>query len=145
MLFFFFVMIRRPPRSTRTDTLFPYTTLFRSRRRDRARLLHQDRLEADPHLYRPPRAEGVGARIAGSGSVEAAAVERLGRRRTVRRAARLCRERRALAVRDERDPRRTAGARRAHRTRAVLLRFPEIGRAACRGRVGQCVEYSGGA
>src|SRR3546814_14155733 len=31
MLFFFFLMIRRPPRSTRTDTLFPYTTLFRSR------------------------------------------------------------------------------------------------------------------
>src|SRR3546814_10587413 len=26
-------MIRRPPRSTRTDTLFPYTTLFRSKRR----------------------------------------------------------------------------------------------------------------
>src|SRR3546814_2272889 len=31
-LFFFFLMIRRPPRSTRTDTLFPYTTLFRSQR-----------------------------------------------------------------------------------------------------------------
>src|SRR3546814_5777490 len=29
---FFFLMIRRPPRSTRTDTLFPYTTLFRSHR-----------------------------------------------------------------------------------------------------------------
>src|SRR3546814_5770448 len=28
---FFLLMIRRPPRSTRTDTLFPYTTLFRSR------------------------------------------------------------------------------------------------------------------
>src|SRR3546814_8640255 len=28
--FCFFLMIRRPPRSTRTDTLFPYTTLFRS-------------------------------------------------------------------------------------------------------------------
>src|SRR3546814_5978908 len=28
-------MIRRPPRSTRTDTLFPYTTLFRSHRRRR--------------------------------------------------------------------------------------------------------------
>src|SRR3546814_7350693 len=27
---FFFLMIPRPPRSTRTDTLFPYTTLFRS-------------------------------------------------------------------------------------------------------------------
>src|SRR3546814_14730949 len=31
MLLLFFLMIRRPPRSTRTDTLFPYTTLFRSR------------------------------------------------------------------------------------------------------------------
>src|SRR3546814_8600104 len=30
VLFFFFLMILRPPRSTRTDTLFPYTTLFRS-------------------------------------------------------------------------------------------------------------------
>src|SRR3546814_11978309 len=29
-VYFFFLMIRRPPRSTRTDTLFPYTTLFRS-------------------------------------------------------------------------------------------------------------------
>src|SRR3546814_13128630 len=28
--FFFFLRIRRPPRSTRNDTLFPYTTLFRS-------------------------------------------------------------------------------------------------------------------
>src|SRR3546814_19158385 len=28
---FFFLMTRRPPRSTRTDTLFPYTTLFRSK------------------------------------------------------------------------------------------------------------------
>src|SRR3546814_1292258 len=30
MIFFFFLMIRRPPRSTRTDTLCPYATLFRS-------------------------------------------------------------------------------------------------------------------
>src|SRR3546814_4382452 len=30
LILFFFLMIRRPPRSTRTDTLFPYTTLFRS-------------------------------------------------------------------------------------------------------------------
>src|SRR3546814_7663549 len=29
-IFLFFLMRRRPPRSTRTDTLFPYTTLFRS-------------------------------------------------------------------------------------------------------------------
>src|SRR3546814_5281416 len=38
-------MIRGPPRSTRTDTLFPYTTLFRSRgRKPRAFLLQQERL-----------------------------------------------------------------------------------------------------
>src|SRR3546814_10379933 len=41
---FFFLIIRRPPRSTRTDTLFPYTTLFRSvrhlvRRRPFAKML----------------------------------------------------------------------------------------------------------
>src|SRR3546814_15996501 len=29
-MLFFFLMIRRPPKSTRTDTLFPYTTLVRS-------------------------------------------------------------------------------------------------------------------
>src|SRR3546814_4775104 len=54
-------MIRRPPRSTRTDTLFPYTTLFRSiaagdggagaalegGRRRRDRLLHDARGAAD--------------------------------------------------------------------------------------------------
>src|SRR3546814_19637375 len=32
LLSFFFLMIRRPPRSTRTDTLLPYTTLFRGDR-----------------------------------------------------------------------------------------------------------------
>src|SRR3546814_11905294 len=37
-IFVFFLMIRRPPRSTRTDTLFPYTTLFRSARGSSARL-----------------------------------------------------------------------------------------------------------
>src|SRR3546814_9533404 len=30
IVFFFFLSIRLPPRATRTDTLFPYTTLFRS-------------------------------------------------------------------------------------------------------------------
>src|SRR3546814_14049851 len=43
-------MIRRPPRSTRTDTLFPYTTLFRSKERAATRSLffgEQDRLGAE--------------------------------------------------------------------------------------------------
>src|SRR3546814_7107720 len=44
MFLFYFLMIRRPPSSSRTDTLFPYTTLFRSvttrcqrKRKDRGR------------------------------------------------------------------------------------------------------------
>src|SRR3546814_6467048 len=39
-------MIRRPPRSTRTDTLFPYTTLFRSARQHPRRLIAGDRKPA---------------------------------------------------------------------------------------------------
>src|SRR3546814_20813562 len=39
-------MIRRPPRSTRTDTLFPYTTLFRSHAVAEGRLLDQRRAQA---------------------------------------------------------------------------------------------------
>src|SRR3546814_6062767 len=46
---FGFLMIRRPPRSTRTDTLFPYTTLFRSHYGHDlplgVKLTQQDRLE----------------------------------------------------------------------------------------------------
>src|SRR3546814_19647666 len=47
LLSFFFLMIRRPPRSTRTDTLFPYTTLFRSAggHRTRGRFSVRRRLE----------------------------------------------------------------------------------------------------
>src|SRR3546814_8246221 len=55
-------MIRRPPRSTRTDTLFPYTTLFRSppspriRRLWLPRTLHRRRRRPRPALARlPPR------------------------------------------------------------------------------------------
>src|SRR3546814_20061131 len=38
-------MIRRPPRTTRTDTLFPYTTLFRSRRRGEIARRHRQRAQ----------------------------------------------------------------------------------------------------
>src|SRR3546814_1445109 len=44
---FFFLMIRRPPRSTRTDTLFPYTTLFRSDEGGAStRILNQDEIDS---------------------------------------------------------------------------------------------------
>src|SRR3546814_12609352 len=42
-MLFFFLMNRRPPRPTRTDTPFPYTTLFRSVRGAYAELLARDR------------------------------------------------------------------------------------------------------
>src|SRR3546814_16228856 len=46
---FVFLMIRRPPRSTRTDTLFPYTTLFRSEGEE-GRGKGERRREAGPEL-----------------------------------------------------------------------------------------------
>src|SRR3546814_10793348 len=49
-----FLMIRRPPRSTRTDTLFPYTTLFRSYRAARTIARQQNQ-----PLGQPQRAVGV--------------------------------------------------------------------------------------
>src|SRR3546814_4533851 len=42
-------MIRRPPRSTRTDTLFPYTTLFRSCLVDEVRLACDQKAHDDSH------------------------------------------------------------------------------------------------
>src|SRR3546814_9067907 len=47
-------MIRRPPRSTRTDTLFPYTTLFRSDQAWRDQAIHVHR-EVSGHLLLPLR------------------------------------------------------------------------------------------
>src|SRR3546814_9925129 len=58
-------MIRRPPRSTRTDTLFPYTTLFRSNRFDEALALFQHELETadsiteDAGFYRMWALDGI--------------------------------------------------------------------------------------
>src|SRR3546814_18486419 len=46
-VFFFFLMIRRPPRSTLTDTLFPYTTLFRSA------AARRELLDARPRVDQP--------------------------------------------------------------------------------------------
>src|SRR3546814_7819588 len=48
-MWFFFLMIRRPPRSTLTDTLFPYTTLFRSDDGGPDSPLHKQRLATTGH------------------------------------------------------------------------------------------------
>src|SRR3546814_11117321 len=49
----FFLMIRRPPRSTRTDTLFPYTTLFRSTAERRSAKKPTIRAAGRTSPYRP--------------------------------------------------------------------------------------------
>src|SRR3546814_5875667 len=57
-------MIRRPPRSTRTDTLFPYTTLFRSARyleRELDRLVLRD--HSEPELGHWLRSFATGSRM----------------------------------------------------------------------------------
>src|SRR3546814_17948762 len=62
-------MIRRPPRSTRTDTLFPYTTLFRSalllnpRNHPHVAYLAQDRLARDGALAQHDAGRGSGGQI----------------------------------------------------------------------------------
>src|SRR3546814_6137929 len=51
LFFLCFLMIRRPPRSTRTDTLFPYTTLFRSSFADHVRIFAKGEIK---RLIHPP-------------------------------------------------------------------------------------------
>src|SRR3546814_11484279 len=61
-------MIRRPPRSTRTDTLFPYTTLFRSQDRELVAAAASD--DAAPvDGFPDPRAERSQCLVAGSVAV----------------------------------------------------------------------------
>src|SRR3546814_21140698 len=64
-------MLRRPPRSTRTDTLFPYTTLFRS---DLAETPHRVIREADRHLDPSPALGGdrlgLGLQLLGDEAIE---------------------------------------------------------------------------
>src|SRR3546814_13898159 len=66
MLIFFFLMIRRPPRSTRTDTLFPYTTLFRSRHPPAGQQHRHEEDQRQGQGQGPNRREGPQAAKAGS-------------------------------------------------------------------------------
>src|SRR3546814_12601841 len=63
-LLLFFLMIRRPPRSTRPDTLFPYTTLFRSRH---PRLALLGDLALDVGWQRRGGPVHIGTRLGGRG------------------------------------------------------------------------------
>src|SRR3546814_14596884 len=108
-------MIRRPPRSTRTDTLFPYTTPFRS--------------------------DGIVARLhrRGFGGL------RLRTRRMVRKPREQVNDAEFLERRAEEDRRQVAIAVCGGVERRVAGRRQQIGRASCRERGWQYVSISGGA
>src|SRR3546814_13751191 len=61
IIVFFFLMILRPPRSTRTDTLFPYTTLFRSWDYQRGAWQRDEGLRIDHLLLSPQAADRLEA------------------------------------------------------------------------------------
>src|SRR3546814_2514756 len=67
-------MIRRPPRSIRTDTLLPYTTLFRSR------VLYRGAGLGDGAPERPGGAGGVGRALPGAARSDDGAAPAVGRR-----------------------------------------------------------------
>src|SRR3546814_20662539 len=114
LVYFFFLMIRRPPRSTRTDTLFPYTTLFRS-----FGIAHAKGVDIVPiaaqRLCRVLEADG----LAGAGHL-AVNVEPM------------------LFM-----PRHQRSHALSHRVAEAGLARQEIGRKSCRERVCQYVEISG--
>src|SRR3546814_8055375 len=76
------LMIRRPPRSTRTDTLFPYTTLFRSV--DRRRHLEGALVAVAHDAGDPLGIDRAGAHHAGDLLLQGADLRALGARMVVR-------------------------------------------------------------
>src|SRR3546814_3617086 len=68
-------MIRRPPRSTRTDTLYPYTTLFRSVRKQRRVLVVDPRRYGRAHAQHPGQAPGLDPAFAGLAGLDRARSE----------------------------------------------------------------------
>src|SRR3546814_15958725 len=152
MFFLFLLMIRRPPRSTRTDTRFPYTTLFRSRL-DGA-VLGWQALAVGPRRGLACRGvHALGEDLLGQALLEAGF--RLGAQLLLLAAPVGGRKERQDGADDLGEvgaaPRdgegvvhrlRQVGDQRAHLRRAlegVLRGQPEIGRASCRERVCQYV------
>src|SRR3546814_16300062 len=112
-------MIRRPPRSTRTDPLFPYTTLFRS---CVGRVRGGDRVARAGEVVRDARRAEDEAPLSAFGHrVERHVADRVG--------ARMLDELDVVA-----DRAHAAAVERVEQFR-VALPAPEIGRASCRERV----------
>src|SRR3546814_19897084 len=138
-LYFCFLMIRLPPRSTRTDTLFPYTTLFRSGQ-------ERDAVEGGRSAFAVDGAGGHGASVQFNRTRPR---DRISWRHATAPAA----LRQRLPALTPRRPRRwpghppgprrpvVTGGPRARRppTPASAFAGNQIGRASCRARVGPYV------
>src|SRR3546814_20196718 len=122
-------MIRRPPRSTRTDTLFPYTTLFRSHdgNRGRPRSDHHHLLARIVEILRPElRVDDLSAEILAAGEMGVIRLVIIIIARAEIEPARGGRRRRSARILQRHRPARVGAA-------------PEIGRASWRDRVVQSV------
>src|SRR3546814_4198248 len=107
-------MIRPPPRSTRTDTLFPYTTLFRSR------------ADADGHRSLQPRRPRPLSRGPGKGARTTCASSRQFAGGTVARALGACTPRQAQGRLPGRGPARTRGGERSEEHTSELQSLMRI-------------------
>src|SRR3546814_11564433 len=123
---FFFLMIRRPPRSTRTDTLFPYTTLFRSvTRTTPRRCCALQKMEEDRRMRLDKKVAIVsgGAGGIGSGIVRRMAIEGA----------------HVLVADIEMEGAQSVATEIGNQASAVYFDAYEIGRASCVERVCQSV------
>src|SRR3546814_19402628 len=125
-------MIRRPPRSTRTDTLFPYTTLFRSFGGGRRRQRQKSFRHVPPSRCRAASRESRRYASLGSHSRKQSAASRQDVPITAEGKLHS-----ALIIREPRSS--LPQHRRARRDREAKFMSVKIGRASCRERVCQYV------
>src|SRR3546814_818781 len=139
-------MIRRPPRSTRTDTLFPYTTLFRSAAVDLELGADNESVDLAPLLgARQQDAEGVGLvalGLLGNAEILAELLELVGRRfvddEFIFDTHRIDTGTPAQATLGQARPHEMLIARTGRYQRHPALRLFDIGRLACQFQVEAC-------
>src|SRR3546814_19370518 len=127
-MFVFFLIIRRPPISTRTDTLFPYTTLFRSARRIRGVIADETLpggVDDAGHILASALRPHRGRRLKGSLPDDLAGAVTVARGRVER----------ALSA-SRNVPSDASEDMKARALRLQPAAGAQLGRAACRDRVG---------
>src|SRR3546814_6425104 len=149
----FFLMLRRPPRSTRTDTLFPYTTLFRSNRNARElveerehglpyRAADQFEIDGDTIGAGGSKLVGEARRAMIDRSIEAKLVDEIG---AFLRAAGNPHDPAALDLRDLADERADGAGPGRHDDGLAFLRLADLEQDGIGGKPGHAEDAEGGA